>query len=142
MRLVLGSYPALQLRRERHWVAVDVLQQTRVPHPMKVIGMTAKDHMASVTALVPVVFIMQRLVQVPDEMNHEFERLYLNLFCGVRVFQDGEELFRLGDHAIAVTALAGQVDLGICQGDVNVVPRASLAVVPAVIVGPSCAYSS
>jgi hypothetical protein len=36
LSLVLGSYPALQLRRERRWVAVDVLEQPRVLHTMRV----------------------------------------------------------------------------------------------------------
>jgi hypothetical protein len=40
---------------------------------MKVIGMTVKDHVPRVTALVAVVFIVQRLVHVADEMNHEFK---------------------------------------------------------------------
>ena len=95
-----------------------------------------KDHVPRVAALVAVVFIMQRLVQVADEMNHEFEGLCLSVFVSVRVFQDGEELFRLGDHAITVRALAGQVDPGIRQGDVDIVPWAGLAVVVPVLVGP------
>jgi len=40
--------------------------------------------------------------QVAEEMNHEFEGLLLRVFVGVRVFQDGEELLRLGDQVIAV----------------------------------------
>jgi len=75
---------------------------------MKVVGMTVKDDVACVAAAVAVVFIMQRLVQVADEMNHEFEGLCLSVFFGLRVFQDGEELLRLDDHAITVRALAGQ----------------------------------
>ena len=51
-------------------------------------------------------------------------------------FQNGEELLRLGDHAITVRALAGQVDPGICQGDVDVVPWAGLAVAVPVLIGP------
>ena len=47
---------------------------------MKVIGMTVKDHLATVTALVAVVFIMQWLVQVADEMNHESEGVCLGVF--------------------------------------------------------------
>jgi hypothetical protein len=100
----------------------DPVRISITPNPMKVIGMTAKDHVPRVTALATVVFIMQRLVQVADEMNHEFEGLCLSVFVGVRVFQDGEELLRLGDHATTVRALAGEVDLGI--PDVDVVPRA------------------
>jgi hypothetical protein len=61
-------------------------------------------------ALVAIVFIMQRLVQVADEMNHESQGRRLSVLVGARVFQDGEELFRLGDYAITVRALAGQVD--------------------------------
>jgi hypothetical protein len=45
---------------------------------MKVIGMIVKYHLARVTALVAVVFIMQRLVQVANEVNHEFEGLRLS----------------------------------------------------------------
>jgi hypothetical protein len=96
---------------------------------MKVIEMTLKDHVPRVPAPVAVVFIMQRLVQVTDEMNREFKGLYLSVFAGSRVFQNGEELFRLGDNAVTIRALAGQVYLGIRQGDVDIVPRASLAVV-------------
>jgi hypothetical protein len=77
-------------------------------------------------------------VQVADEMNHEFEGLCLSVFARVRVFQDGEELFRLGDYAITIRALAGQVDLGIRQGDVDVMPRSSLTVIALVLVGPAC----
>ena len=134
--LVPGCYSVLQLRRECRWVAVGVLKQARVPHPMKIIGMTVKHHLARVAALVAIVFIMQRLVQVADEMNHEFQGLRLGVFVGVRVFQDGEELFRLDDYAITVRALAGQVDLGIRKGDVDVMPWASLAAVLAVLVSP------
>lgn len=35
--------------------------------------MTAEHHVPRVTALIAVIFIMQRLVQVADEMDHEFE---------------------------------------------------------------------
>ena len=52
------------------------------------IAPTGKDHVARVTALVAVVFIVQRLVQVADEMNHEFEGLCL------RVFVDHSNTFR------------------------------------------------
>ena len=100
--LVAGSYPALQLRRERRRVAADVLEQARVPHAMKVIRVSVKDHVPRVAAVVAVVFIMQRLVQVGDEMNNEFEGPCLRVLVRARVFQDGEELFRLGDHAIFV----------------------------------------
>ena len=71
-------------------------------------------------------------------MNHESQGLCLGVFVGLGVFQDGEELLRLGDHAITVRALACQVDLGIRQGDVDVMPWAGLAVVMAVIVSPVC----
>jgi hypothetical protein len=40
-------------------------------------------------------------------MHNEFEGLGLSAYVGLRVFQDGEKVFRLGDHAITVTALAG-----------------------------------
>jgi hypothetical protein len=69
-------------------------------------------------------------------MNHESQGLRLNVFVGVRVSQNGEELSRLGNHATTVRALGGQVDLGIRQGDVDVVPWAGLAVVVPVLVGP------
>ncbi len=39
-------------------------------------------------------------------------------------------------HAITITALAGQADLGVRQRDVDVARRAGLAVVVAVPVGP------
>ena len=104
---------------------------------MKVIGVTVKDNVPRVTALVAVVFIVQRLVQVADEMNHELEGLCLGVFAGVRVLEDGEELPRLSDHAIAVRALAGRVDLAIHQGNVDVVPCARLAVVAAIPVSPN-----
>ena len=110
LRPVLGSYTALQLCRERRRVAVDVFEEPPVPHPMKVVGMTAKDHVPHVAALVLVVCNMQGLVHVADEMNHEFEGLCLSVLVRVRVFQDGEELFSLGDYAITVTALAGQIE--------------------------------
>jgi len=67
--------PTLSLRYGRFQlrIARRLLEQARVPHPIKVMGMAVKDHVARVTALVAVVFIMQRLVQVADEMlrhNH------------------------------------------------------------------------
>jgi len=40
-------------------------------HPMKVIGMTVKGYVALVAVLVAADFIVQRLVQVSEEMNHE-----------------------------------------------------------------------
>jgi hypothetical protein len=135
---VLGGDPALQLCRECSRVAVDVFEQPRVLDPMKVVGMIVEDHVARVAAAVAIVFIVQRLVKVTHEMNHEFEGLCLRVFVGIRVFQDGEELFRLGDNAMTVSALAGQVDLGIRQGDVDVMPWAGRVVVFAVLVGPAC----
>ena len=80
---------------------------------MKVIGMTFKYHIPRVAALVAVVCNMQGLVQVTDEMNHEFEGLRFGILVDTQVLQNGEELLRLGDHAITITALAGYVDLGI-----------------------------
>ena len=65
--LIPGCYAALQFRRQQHWVAIDVLQQARVSHPMKAIGMAFKDHVALVAAFVAVVFMMRRLMQVADE---------------------------------------------------------------------------
>jgi len=38
-------------------------------------------------------------------MIHEFEGLHLSVLVGVGAFQDGEEMLRLGDHAIAVGRL-------------------------------------
>ena len=52
-----------------------MLEQPRVPHPVKVIVVAVEDNVPPVTALVAVVFIVQRLVQVADEMNHELEGL-------------------------------------------------------------------
>ena len=48
---------------------------------------------------------MQGLVQVALEMNHEFEGLRFGILVNTRVLQNGEELLRLGDHAITVRAL-------------------------------------
>jgi hypothetical protein len=58
--------------------------------------------MGSLRALVSWWFIVfqSQAVQVGDEMKNEFERPCLRGFVDIRVFQDGEELFRLGDHAI------------------------------------------
>jgi len=74
---------------------------------------TIKDHVAKVAALVAVVFIMQPLVQVSDEMNHEIEGLRPAVSVGVPVFQSGEELFRLGNHAIPVRAFVAPACHGV-----------------------------
>ena len=54
--------------------------------------MVVKDHVAIIAAPVAIVFIMQRLVYIADEMNHEFDDLSFGIVVCVRVFQDGKEL--------------------------------------------------
>jgi hypothetical protein len=104
---------------------------------MQVVGMALEDDVAPIPASVAVVLVIQRLVQVTDEVHDVLQGLGLRCPVCVGVSQDGEKLLSLGDHAIAVGAFPRQVDLRICQRDVDVVPVASLAVVPPILVGPA-----
>lgn len=71
-------------------------------------------------------------------MNHEFEGLRLSVSVSVRVFQDGEELLRLGDYAVTIRTLASKVNLGIRQRDVDVMPWPGFGMIVPVFVGPAC----
>ena len=70
-----------------------MVQEAGVPDPVKIVGPAVEDHMARVSALVAVILVVQGLVHVADEVNHELQCL------------------RLDHHAIAVRALPRHVDL-------------------------------
>src|SRR5579863_1645182 len=53
LRPVLCGDLAFQLHREFLLVAVDVLQQTRIPHPMQVVGMAVKSDRRALPPLSP-----------------------------------------------------------------------------------------
>jgi hypothetical protein len=99
--------------------------------------MALEDDLAAVAALVPVILVVQRLVQVADEVDDVLQGLGLRRTVCLGVSQDGEKLFCLADHTIAVGAFPREVNLRICQRDVDVVPGACLGVAAPVFVSPA-----
>ena len=86
---------------------------------MPVVGMPLEDDVATVPASVVIVFVVQRLVEVTDEVHHVPHGLGLRCTVFLGVSRGGEKLFRLADHAIAVGTFPREVDLRICQRDVD-----------------------
>jgi len=82
-----------------------VLQQAGVPDPVEVVWLAIKEDVPLISTLAAVVLVMQRLVHVTGEVDHELERLRLRRPVCVRVAQDPEEILGLGDDAIPVRAL-------------------------------------
>jgi hypothetical protein len=70
---ILGRDTVLQLRSECLLVAVEMLQQAGVPHPMEVVGMAVENDLPHIPALVAVVLVMQRLMEVIDKVNNKLE---------------------------------------------------------------------
>jgi len=64
---VLRGYSALKLSGQRLAIAVGMLQQTRVPDPVQIIRLAVQDDVSAVSALVAIVLVVQRLVEVADE---------------------------------------------------------------------------
>jgi hypothetical protein len=74
---VLVCNSAFQFRREGLRIALNLFDQAAVPHPMQVVKMAALDHVAVVSSPVPVILVVQRLMQVADEVNDKLQRFRL-----------------------------------------------------------------
>ena len=103
---------------------------------MKIVRSVVEDHVALVSSVISVVLIMERLVHVADEAHDVLQGLGLRRPICLAVSQDGEKLLGFAYDAITVGTFLREVNLRICQRDVNVVPGAGLTVVAPMLVGP------
>ena len=98
--------------------------------------MALEDDLATVPASVAIVFVVQRLVEVCDEVDDVLQGLGFRCPVCFGVSQYSEKLLCLGNHAITVGTFPRQVDLRVCQGDIDVVPGPVWRWSLPVVVGP------
>ena len=131
----------LGILREEHVFLGHLVQQAAVPEAVQVVravaAVVAERHDDLVPALVVIVGAMQRLGHVAHEMDQEHERFAARHRRGRGVLQNFLKILDLGDHAVALGAIARHVQVRFIDGDIDIVPRPRIAALVAHVVGPT-----